>query len=440
MERGSVTTPFGRRAMTLGMLARQIAAGDSPPKQSVDKWKLFRAVCEAKSEIGVSDRSLAVLNALLSFYPGAELSSENGLVVFPSNAQLSLRTHGMAGTTLRRHLACLVDAGLIVRRDSPNGKRYARKSRNGAIGEAFGFDLAPLLARADEFRAAAAKLAAEQQHLRRVRERLSLCRRDITKLIELSREVIPDADFQAFETEFHALIAGWPRKAPVGVFEALLEKLATLRDILTNRLEILLNSQKTASNDRQYGWHKQNSDPDSKFESEPGLGKGEGACLTDNPNQTENAAGTRKPRHESLSNGPPRPPNSFVPPTAPVERFRREIPLPAVLEACPQIADYGPSGRVANWKDLMTAAIVVRTMLDVSADAYEEACSVLGYENAATVVACILERADQITSPGGYLRDLTRRARLQTFTIAPMISALNRARRASMPMAVCHAT
>lgn len=62
--------------MTLGMLASQIAAGDIPPERSIDKWKLFRSVCEAKTVIGVSDRSLAVLNALLSFYPAAELSGK----------------------------------------------------------------------------------------------------------------------------------------------------------------------------------------------------------------------------------------------------------------------------------------------------------------------------------------------------------------------------
>lgn len=346
MERGNVTTPFGRRAMTLGMLARQIAAGDIPPKQSVDKWKLFRTVCEAKSAIGVSDRSLAVLNALLSFYPGAELSSENGLVVFPSNAQLSLRTHGMAGTTLRRHLACLVEAGLIVRRDSPNGKRYARKSRNGAIGEAFGFDLSPLLARTEEFRAAAAKLAAEKQHLRLVRERLSLCRRDIAKLLDLSRQSNPDADCQAFESAFGQLNAGLPRNAPVGFLEALLEKLGKLREQLTNRLEILLNSQKTATNDHQNGRHKQNSNPDFQFESEPGLGKDGEVSLADDCSRTESAGRTGKPHQQRPDETSSRLPDS-VSPAPPVDRLRRQIPLPAVLQACPQIADYGPS---AAWR------------------------------------------------------------------------------------------
>ena len=33
---------------------------------------------------------MAFLSALLSFYPDSELSEENGLIVFPSNRQLSL--------------------------------------------------------------------------------------------------------------------------------------------------------------------------------------------------------------------------------------------------------------------------------------------------------------------------------------------------------------
>ena len=90
-----------------------------------------------------------VLNALLTFHPETVLSGDN-LVVFPSNEQIALRAHGMPSSTMRRHLAQLVDARLLIRRDSPNGKRYARKGREGAISQAFGFDLSPLVARADE--------------------------------------------------------------------------------------------------------------------------------------------------------------------------------------------------------------------------------------------------------------------------------------------------
>src|SRR5690606_2336392 len=183
------TTPFGGRPMSLALLAaqRKTEEGLSEGK-SVDKWELYRNLCEGKAIIGVGDRSLAVLSALLSFYPEAELSEEHGLIVFPSNQQLSLRAHGMAGATLRRHLAALVEAGLILRRDSPNGKRYARKSRAGEVEEAFGFSLAPLLARADEIAAAADQVRAERTALRVTRERVTLLRRDIGKLIDAALE------------------------------------------------------------------------------------------------------------------------------------------------------------------------------------------------------------------------------------------------------------
>lgn len=68
-----------------------------------------------------------------------------------------------------------------------------------------------------------------------------------------------------------------------------------------------------------------------------------------------------------------------------------------------------------------------RSMLGVSPSAYEEACGILGPENAATIVACILERGGHINSAGGYLRDLTRRAERGEFSIGPMLMALTRA-------------
>jgi replication initiation protein RepC len=66
-------------------------------------------------------------------------------------------------------------------------------------------------------------------------------------------------------------------------------------------------------------------------------------------------------------------------------------------------------------------------MLGVSPTAYQEASDIMGPENAATTVACILERANFINSAGGYLRDLTRRAEHGDFSLGPMIMALVKA-------------
>ena len=71
------TTPFGRRPLSLAMVASQVVAKARPPKTTVHKWQIFRAICEGKAAIGVSDRGLAVLNALLTFHPETALTGED---------------------------------------------------------------------------------------------------------------------------------------------------------------------------------------------------------------------------------------------------------------------------------------------------------------------------------------------------------------------------
>jgi replication initiation protein RepC len=381
--------------MTLGMLATQIHAGDVDPNQSVDKWKLFRALCEARGAIGVSDRALAVLNGLLSFYPKNEISEENGMVVFPSNVQLSLRTHGMAGTTLRRHLAALVDAGLIIRKDSPNGKRYARKGGGGEISEAYGFSLAPLVARAIEIEQLAADVARERLELKRLKERLSICRRDIAKLIETALEEGLPGDWTEMQLQLRAITISLGRSPRTEELQDALADLEVFRDQIANILKSKVKTKNMDANDAQSGRHIHNSNPNHQSELEPSSEKEPGA---------NSAAGPQ-------------------PGTTPLKSF----PLAMVLQACPEIAVYGPAGSVSSWRDLMAAAVVVRSMLGVSPSAYQRASEVMGPENAATVIACILERAGHINSAGAYLRDLTAKAEHGEFSLGPMLMALMRA-------------
>ncbi|MBB2700961.1 UNVERIFIED_ORG: replication initiation protein RepC [Rhizobium esperanzae] len=425
METGSITTPFGRRPMTLGMLASQVMAGEIKPDQSVDKWKLFRALCEAKPLLGISDRALAVLNALLSFYPKNELAEENGLIVFPSNVQLSLRTHGMAEQTVRRHLAALVEAGLLLRKDSPNGKRYVRRDRAGEVNDAFGFSLAPLLARAEEIEQLAAEVMAERLHVQRLRERITLCRRDIAKLIEAAIEEDVEGDWQSLHLEFRELIEGLPRSPTTAQLEQLLDELTALRVDILNRLESRAKAIKQRGNASHIERHIQNSNPDSISELEPGFDTKQGARA-----EQDNGRGAVTPeegRSEAIRSDN-RPGRQVGRPGGRDDAGGlKSFPLGLVLQACPEILAYGPDGVIRNWRDLMTAAVTVRSMLGVSPSAYEEAASVMGAENAATVMACILERGGHINSAGGYLRDLTRRSEKGEFAIGPMLMALLRA-------------
>ena len=269
MHRHPISTPFGRGAIKLAHVSRQIETAKARQGVTVDKWKVFRDVCEARLLIGIPDRALTVLDALLSFYPDAELSEDAGLVVFPSNAQLSLRAHGMADATLRRHLALLIEVGLIVRKDSPNGKRYAHKGRNGSIEDAFGFSLAPLLARRDELALLAQQVVADRRRFRLAKEALTICRRDIRKLISAALEEGAAGDWQRLEDRYLQIVARLPRTLTIQHIESSLSELNDLRDEVSNLLETSLVSQNMSGNAAENERHIQNSNTESINELEP---------------------------------------------------------------------------------------------------------------------------------------------------------------------------
>ncbi len=395
MQTGNVTTPFGRRPAKLALVKRQLETRELPEGKPVEKWKVFRDACEAREALGIQDRALAVLNALLTFYPEAELRSDGTLVVFPSNAQLTVRSHGVSGRTLRRNLAVLVEAGLIQRHDSPNGKRYAHRDRAGDIEEAFGFSLAPLLARAGEIAHMAQRVAEENRLLKRAREALTICRRDVRKLITAAVEEGADGDWTSIEAMYLRLVSRLTRTPERSLVESVLDEMGLLREEILNLLESQLKTENMSANDGQDDRHIQNSNTESIYELEPSFGMKQGARAEQKPKS----------------------------PSAPIKAF----PLGMVLKACPQITDYGPGGAISSWRDLMSAAVVVRSMLGVSPSAYQDACEIMGPENAAATIACILEKAGQINSAGGYLRDLTSKAGRGEFSLGPPIMALLRA-------------
>lgn len=399
MQPHSPTTPFGRRSLTLAHVANQIVAGTRQPDKIVHKWKIFQAICTARPLLGVSERALSVLNALLTFHPETVLTGEGGLIVFPSNHQLSLRAHGMPASTLRRHLAVLVDAGLVVRRDSPNGKRYARKDKAGDIELAFGFDLSPLVVRSEEFEKLAETVAAEARALKLVRERITLCRRDIAKMINAGiEEGVPTrragqgpADWQEVHAGFRAIVDGIPRTATRAELEPIAEALSQLADDVLNLLEAHIKSENISANESLIERHIQNSNPNPFVDLEPSLQEGRAARV-----ETD---------------------------LGPSRVAENAYPLGMVLDACPDLIDYASGGQIANWRDFVATAAIVRSMLGISPSAWEEAQNVMGERQSAIVVACILQRSANINSAGGYLRGLTRKVEAGEFSLGPILMA-----------------
>jgi replication initiation protein RepC len=428
------TTPFGRRPLSLAMVASQaatenFAARPGASETVVHKWRLYRALTEAKEPLGVTDRALSVLHALLSFHqetaltlPAGGKAGENdsfgpGIVVFPSNKELSIRAHGMAPATLRRHLACLVDAGLIIRRDSPNGKRFARRGQGGSIEDAFGFDLMPLVARAAEIEYLAEEVRAENRAMALLREKITLTRRDIAKMIATGIEEGVPGDWEGFHLRYATLSRRYARNLLRSDLEALAGELAALAAEIRKLLENHVKPRNMSGNESQNERHIKNQTTNI-FDLEPSLqeGRGDASDLDD-----QNPGAPSAPELEILGAGAPKPEQKPATP--------RTYPLGMVLEACPDILDFA-SGGISSWRDLVSTAAVVRKAIGVSPDAWAQALEVLGEHDTSIVIAAILQRGEEIKSAGGYLRVLTAKARAGEFSLGPVLMALLRGKAA----------
>lgn len=396
MSQTQPTTPFGRRPLSLAMMAAQAAAKACPDEAASHKWRTFRNLTEAKQRLGIGDRALAVLSALLSFHPETALVPGADLVVFPSNRELSVRAHGPSPTTLRRALGQLVEAGLVIRRDSPNGKRYARRGEGGQIEQAFGFDLSPLVARAGEFEALAAEVRAAAKARSLLREEISLLRRDIAKIVAFARETGLSGAWDAIEAQLQGAGAMPPRSTGNVVLGEIAEALRSLRAAVDKSLAESTEFRKMDASESQAGCHHQSSKPESFQNLERGLRGQEDAVA--------------------------------VPPVESVVPVSRALPLGLVLEACPDIAPYARHG-IGSWRDFLGAAGVARVSLGITASAWDAAVAAMGEEQAAVVVAAILQRGTAIAAPGAYLRDLADKARAGRFSAWPMVMALWRVQR-----------
>ena len=396
-------TPF-RRPINAAILHYQAAAQQDLPPSGVNKWEALRELAAARIAFGLSDRDLSVLQALVSFHQATIVGGNHSeTVVHPSNKAICERLNGMPCSTMRRHLANLVQTGFVVRRDSPNGKRYTRRYGDEKI--AFGFDLAPLAQRFVEVCEAAEAVRAAEERYKRLRTTVSLMRRDLACLVDYGRSLRPDRAIWDQASDLCVLTARDLRRkldfAELQQMEsALSEALNAIRDLLEP-----VQSQDMSTNEVANEQHHQNSNKDS-YDFEPRLEKAQGEGNASDPATALVAEGSTDVP-VSVDNNLPR------------------IPLGLVLAACSEYRTYAERP-VRHWHDLVRVADVMRPMMGVSPSAWDEAKQYMGPEEASVVILAMLERFGDIRSPGGYLRSLSAKAARGEFSCGPMIMALMR--------------
>ena len=370
----------------------------SVPGRPVNKWELLRELSKAQAAFGVSERDLTVLQGLLSFFPDDALGGNAEMVVFPSNKAICERLNGMPCSTMRRHLARLVEAGLLQRRDSPNGKRYVRK--HGEERVAFGFDLSPLYCQSEEIARAAEAVREAEERVRRLREVVSLMRRDLAALAEFGDEMQPGLGIWD-QLRDKAILTARALRRKLSI-EDLAAYRADLEALLDQARNIIDGSEteEMNTNDARFERHHHNSNKES-IDLEPALEKSGAAAGVPDVDRDEPVADVDEQDTRHLP----------------------KIPLHLVIAACPSLKTFY-QGEIRHWHQLFDAACHVRPAMGISASAWEEAQRFMGPEQASIVVSAMLERFEDIRSPGGYLRALTAKAVAGEFSCGPMVMAL----------------
>ncbi|OJJ09108.1 replication protein C (plasmid) [Alphaproteobacteria bacterium AO1-B] len=441
------TTPFGGGPFSIALFKahEKLDADRAALKTSgnrtgkTDKWQFLRALTEARDVYALSDRAITVLEALLSFHPEKELDGSEDIIVFPSNAELSLRTRGMSAPTLRRHIATLVKTGFLLRKDSANGKRFARKGPGGEVADAFGFNLAPAALMAPEVFEHAEAARAHAAEVRKVRAEITLHLRDISKMIEAAFEDGQGARSPAlwlgFTEELKGLSGRVARNGALGDHNQRCDALVHLRARVESAFldgmdeadlrerdceeasaqtgDISQLNKNMSGNDARNERHIQNSNKNDSFEY----------CSDNNEAEVRASDGEKRGKwrqeagqeyhqdtkaHEIRGSAKPDP---------------EQVSLGDLKRACPSFAEYALEG-LGNWSDARKAAELIRPMLGISKDAWLRAQQNMGPAGAIVTMAYLVERADDIKSAGGYLRVLSEKAEAGKFRLRPMLDSL----------------
>ncbi|WP_300586212.1 plasmid replication protein RepC [Marivita sp.] len=409
----NINQPSGWRKATAGLaVAEQHAqAGE---RANVPKAQAFVAVKRVGAHIGLKAGDMLLLDTLGAFTQAQDWEEGQRPIVWASNSYLMEQT-GFSLSALKRHARRLAEIGVIAFKDSPNGKRWGHRDADGRIIEAYGFDLSPLSARAEEFERRHAELQAERELCQRLKRQITVARRMIRARIEAALSGALSGPWTQLSSLFEDLLDRLPRQ---NTGSETLSRLLTWFRELQERVEatyfkairvddVVENTPETTEQGLQ---KTQEMDPREVISEPHILTTNQLNPVTCNRSETEQTA-------------------AVVPNAPPEEKVDRELEdwvvetrkkrgaaldLPTVMQACPEFASWARNmgGYLKDWGDLHRVVGQLRPMIGVSEHAWNLAQDRLGPQIATAALVLTFDKhcAGEVASPGGYLRGMVEKA------------------------------
>src|ERR1700730_13151136 len=245
-RRGSAYSPTGFRRLTPGLLKvdRTAESFAGLPDGVTAHGQLLAAFKAAASRLGLSTRVVHTVDWLFKFTQPQDRERGSRPSVWPS-ALLEQEALGLSETQAKRLNRCLIEAGLVTMKDSPNGKRYGKRDPKGRIVEAYGFDLSPLAARHGEFVRLAEEGRADREAMGRLRRRATIARKGIVQILETACDyALEDEEWGTLERDAQAIARALKRVERPDDMEVGVTSLEQRQREARARLEMLLKDVK----------------------------------------------------------------------------------------------------------------------------------------------------------------------------------------------------
>ena len=391
-------SPTGFRRLTVASMATGHLAsdftgfGDNGPKP----MQILGAFKAAAPFLGYGAKIVHAIDWFFRFTAPQDWREGARPIVWPS-ARMQQEELQLSPTRTKALNRLLIELGLIVAKDSPNGKRYGQRDRQGNIIEAYGFDLSPLAQRLEEFERVAEEGRAVRARMGQFRRRATIARKGIAQTLEAVTEYgFMDATWRALSDEAHVLSTALRRVDRLDEMEIGVAGLERRLVEAQTRFQAQFTEQQKDVNKTpkgtDFGPHLYtykptlNLNPDTVIASE---GSGSGPRATTETSNRPQKPTEREERGRVL------------------RLYPGELPVLA-----PRLRNYLRAGD-PKWADIVDAADGLRHELDVSRPLWAEACQTMGREMAAIAVAIVSTKDPEhfTRTAGHYFHGMVQRAK-----------------------------
>lgn len=224
-------------------LSRQIARDlemREPAAGDVERNSLYLVLDGARVGLGLGTPALETLKHLIGYTRPDDWKDGRTPLAWPSNYTLA-ELAGVTESGIKARLRQLRSLGLVMPRDSAQGRRTGRRDDAGVISKAFGLDLSPLRIRYAELRALADAQTAQSRLFREGRQEIGRVRRMVGQALAQA------ADLRLTGTHWIALQDGIERVAAIAAaaraardsdaYQAALDQLPEVEEQISDTLD-----------------------------------------------------------------------------------------------------------------------------------------------------------------------------------------------------------